>query len=144
MTEASSSNMTKVRKGQAPGNLSRASFQKHFQRSYFDPAFDGERAALARLERIAWDAYVDGRKAPVTRKAGAQFADPSYELSVEWLETRARLRKAAAKQKKHATRSRVLLICASARNDGSCPGEMSKTFRLVRIARATLKSAGID
>ena len=136
--------MTRVRKGQAPGNLSRASFQKHFRRSYFDPAFDGERAALTRLERIAWDAYVDERKAPVTRKAGVQFADPNYELSVEWLETRARLQKAAAKQKKHATRSRVLLICASARNDGSCPGEISKTFRLARAAQATLKSAGIE
>ena len=94
--------MTTVRKGQAPAQLSRASFRKHFQRSYFDPAYDTERVSLARLEQIAWEAYDEGRKAPLTRKAGAQFADPNYELSVEWLETRDRLRKAAAKQKKPA------------------------------------------
>ena len=37
--------------------------------------------------------------------------------------------------------SRVLLICASARNDGSCPGEMPKSFRLMQIARETLEQA---
>jgi multimeric flavodoxin WrbA len=32
-----------------------------------------------------------------------------------------------------------LLVCASARNDGTCPGEISKTFRLVGIVRAVLE-----
>jgi len=134
----------KVRKGQAPKQLSRAAFRERFQHLYYDPAFDAEREAIARLEKIAWDAYDEGRKAPITRKAGARFADPSYELSVEWLETRARLRKAEAKQKEPGTRSRVLVICASARNDGTCPGEISKTFRLANIAKATLGAAGIE
>jgi len=38
----------------------------------------------------------------------------------------------------------VLLICGSARNDGTCPGEMSKSFRLVEIARDTLAQSGIE
>lgn len=33
--------------------------------------------------------------------------------------------------------SRVLLICASPRTDETCPGEMSKTYRLTTTARAT-------
>ena len=40
--------------------------------------------------------------------------------------------------------SRVLLICGSARNDGTCPGEMSKSWRRVNTARSTLKKANID
>ena len=38
----------------------------------------------------------------------------------------------------------MLLICGSARNDGICPGEMSKTFRLLGIARETLEQADIQ
>ena len=38
----------------------------------------------------------EGRKAPVTRKAGAGYADPAYDLAVEWLDTKARLDAAQA------------------------------------------------
>ena len=36
--------------------------------------------------------------------------------------------------------SRVLLICGSARSDQTCPGEMSKTYRLCSTARGVLSS----
>jgi len=136
--------MSRIRKGQVAPFLPRAEFRERFYRSYFDPAFDVERDALQRLEAIAWKAYKGGNKAPRTRKAGAGFADPEYELSIEWSATRTRLRAAATIQKKASTRSRVLLVCGSARNDGSCPGEMSKSFRLVRIAKNVLDRSGID
>jgi multimeric flavodoxin WrbA len=136
--------MTTVRKGQWPGNLSREQFGKRFRDHFFDPAFDKERNAINRLEEIAWDGYVEGRKAPATRKAGPGFADPGYELSVEWSETRLRLLQAEARQKDPKTRSRVLVICASARNDGTCPGEISKTFRFSTTAREIFAEADIE
>ena len=136
--------MTTVRKGQAPPQLTRDAFRQHFMRSYYDPAFDAERDAIARLEAIAWNAYEEGRKAPLTRKAGAEFADPDYDLSVEWLDARARILDAAGRQKDPASPSRALVICASARNDGTCPGEISKTFRLSGVAQEILKGAGIE
>jgi multimeric flavodoxin WrbA len=136
--------MTKVRKGQAPGKLSRELFRERFLYSYFDPAFNAERDAIERLEAIAWDAYINGRKAPITQKAGPEFADPHFDLAVEWLETRKRLQQAAARQKDPATKSRVLVVCAAARNDGTCPGEMSKSFRLASLAREVLEGADID
>ena len=37
---------------------------------------------------VAWDAYAHGRKAPHMRKAGSEFADPDYDLSVDWLAAR--------------------------------------------------------
>jgi len=111
--------------------------------SFVDPAFRAEDPALARIEALAWDAYKEGRKAPHTRKAGEGFADPDYDLSTEWLETRARLQQAQADWKNPATPSRVLLVCGSARNDGTCPGEISKSWRLLNTAKTTLEGAGM-
>ena len=136
--------MTTIRKGQAPAKLDREAFGERFRQSFVDPAFEAAADAVARLEAIAWEAYREGRKAPRTRKAGAGYADPEYDLSVEWIATRARVHAALARQRDPASRTRVLLIAAAARNDGSCPGEMSKTYRLARIARNEIESAGAE
>jgi multimeric flavodoxin WrbA len=136
--------MTTVRKGQAPAVLSREAFHERFMQSFVDPAFRAEDTALARIEALAWDAYQEGRKAPHTRKAGEGFADPDYDLSTEWLATRERLQQAQARWKDPATPSRVLLVCGSSRNDGTCPGEISKTWRLLNTAKTTLEAAGME
>jgi multimeric flavodoxin WrbA len=136
--------MTTVRKGQAPPPLSREAFRERFEARFYDPAYDPEREAIARLEAIAWQAYEPGNTAPRTRRAGEGFADPDYELSIEWLETRDRLADAQARWSDPATPSRVLLIAGAARNDGSCPGEVSKTWRLAGIAREVIAAAGIE
>jgi multimeric flavodoxin WrbA len=112
---------------------------------FFDPAFDEHGGAIDTLEAVAWEAYEQGRKAPRTRPAGEGFADPAYEVSVEWLETRARLRKAQELHDSESEASRVLLICGSSRNDETCPSEMSKTFRLVQVAREAIEPhANVD
>ncbi|HVY07751.1 MAG TPA: flavodoxin family protein [Burkholderiales bacterium] len=136
--------MATVRKGQWPGKLSREEFRRRYRENFYDPAFADATGAIAQLEQIAWDAYSHGRKSPVTREAGAGFADPGYKLSVEWSETRLRLQRAEAEQKSPSTRSRALVVCASARDDGSCPGEMSKTFRLAGVVREVLGAEGIE
>jgi len=136
--------MTSIRTGQAPPPLERDAFRKRFLQSYYDPAYEAEAEAITRLEAIAWNAYKEGRKAPVTRKAGEGFADPGYELSVEWREARDRIARAQASWSHPDTTSRVLLICGSPRNDGTCPGENSKTFRMTELAREVLGKEGID
>jgi multimeric flavodoxin WrbA len=133
-----------IRKGQAPPSLTRDAFHERFMQDFVDPAFQTEAPALARLEEIAWQAYQDGRKAPVTAKAGSGFADPDYELSVEWRATRDRLDAAQTRWSQPQTPSRVLLVAGASRNDGTCPGEMSKTFRLAQIARETVQAHGIE
>ncbi len=109
-----------------------------------DPAFQAEEKALSRVEQIAWEAYQEGRKAPRTRKAGPGYADPEYELSIDWLAAKDRIEKAQAAWRNPATPSRVLLVCGSARNDGTCPGEISKTFRMLQWAEQTLQQAQIE
>ena len=136
--------MTTVRKGQAPARLERDEFHRKFIGQFFDPAFEAVAGELAKVEEIAWQAYQDKRKAPRTVKAGPGFADPDYDLSIEWKQARDRLLAAEAKQKDPATPSRVLVINASARNDGTCPSEMSKTWRMSNMAKETLAAQGIE
>ncbi len=136
--------MTKIRTGQALAPLTRAEFHERFATRFYDPAYAVESDSIARLEAIAWGAVQEGRKAPVTRPAGRGFADPTYEVSVQWLETRKRLRLAEKRWHDKATPSRVLVICGSARNDGTCPGEISKTWRFTESARHVVEGLGVQ
>ncbi|WP_183299306.1 flavodoxin family protein [Cupriavidus alkaliphilus] len=133
-----------VRKGQVTSPLPREVFRQRFLARFTDPAYRQEDEALDRLERIAWDAYAQSRKAPHTHKAGAGYADPEYDLSDEWRAASEAVRVAQQRQADPATRSRVLLVCAAARNDYTCPGEMSKSWRLAGRARERLEAQGIE
>ncbi len=133
---------TRVRTGQT-GAVSREVFRVRFHERFSDPAFQAEGEALRRLEAIAWHAYTENHKAPVTRKAGPDYADPDYDLSEEWRATADRLQQAQTRWKDPATPTRALVICGSPRNDGSCPGEMSKSYRLSSMVRDRLVNAGI-
>ncbi len=135
--------MSDVRKGQAPPPLDRDAFRTRFAQSFVDPAFAVEKDAIARLETIAWHAYEKGRKAPLTHAAGPGFVDPDYKLSDEWRATRDRIAAAQVRQRDPAAPSRVLVVIGAARNDGTCPGEISKTFRLATWAGEIFAQASI-
>jgi hypothetical protein len=120
--------MPEVRKGQGDMQISQDVFRERFRERFYDPEFERARADVDELADIAWRVYQESHKSPRTRAAGAGFADPSMQLSVQWLATRAAI---AAAQREHddpKSKSRVLLICGAARNDQTCPGEMSKTY----------------
>ena len=110
---------------------------------FIDPAFRAEDQSIARFEEITWQAYTGGRKAPFTQKAGPGYADPDYDLSVEWVAAKQRIDAAQLRWSNPSTLSRVLLICGSARNDGTCSGEIPKSLRLLGVARETLEHAGV-
>jgi multimeric flavodoxin WrbA len=134
----------RVRKGQFTGMHGRDAFGERFRQRFADPAFDAERDALRRIEVIAWEAYQQSRKAPRTHKAGPGFADPQYELSDDWRAAHERLKAAQQRWNDPQSPSRALIVACASRNDGSCPGEMSKTWRLAQIARETLGQAGTE
>ncbi len=124
-----------VRKGMPSAQLSKKEFARRFRDRFYDPAFSGADAELGKVIEIAWNAYDEYRKSPRTRPAGRGFADPTFELPLEWLETRHSIEAAERRQRDPKSPSRILLINGSSRSDQSCPGEMSKTFRLVTLAR---------
>ena len=132
------------RTGQAATMLEREAFRRRFELAFFDPRFDTEREAIARLEEIAWKNYCEGRKAPRTRPAGAGYADPAYALSDEWRTTRDAVQAAERAQRDAARPSRVLVIIGSPRNDGTCPGEISKTFRLANIVQEVFRAHAFE
>jgi len=136
--------MTTVRKGQAPDLVTRDEFGRRFRQEFVDPAYRAHDHALSALEQIAWEAYSEGRKAPNTQKAGPEFEDPDYDLSVEWRETRDRIQAADARRRDASSLSRVLVVCGSSRNDGTCPGEVSKTYRLAQTVCEQLRTGGIE
>jgi multimeric flavodoxin WrbA len=129
---------TRPRKGQGSVQLSRTQFLARLRERFHDPAFKDLAAEIERVAAVAWDGYNEYRKSPVRRPAGAGFADPSYQLPVEWLETREAIHAAERRQKSRKSPSRILLIAGAARHDQTCPGEMSKTFRLAQAARSVI------
>lgn len=133
-----------VRKGQGDTTLTREEFARRFREQFYYPAFEPLIAEIDKLTEVAWQAYDESRKSPRTRKAGPEFADPDYDLSIEWLQTRDAIREAQHRQSDPSLPRRVLLICGSSRSDPTCPGEMSKSFRLVQIARRVIASAGMQ
>ena len=136
--------MVEVRKGQTSFPIAREEFHARYRELFYDPNFDAEREAIARLEEIAWQNYLKSNKAPRTTKAGPGFADPQYKLSDEWRKTRDTLIAVEKKQKDAGTKSRVLMIVGASRNDGSCPGEISKSFRLAQAAEDVLRETGLE
>ena len=130
-----------ARKGQGDVKLSREEFARRLTERFYDPSFDRVRAEIDRIVDVAWESYDEYHKSPRKRKAGAGFADPDFELPIEWLETRSRILEAQTTQEDPAAPRRILLICGAARHDQTCPGEMSKTFRLVTLAREVIERA---
>ena len=121
------------RRGSPSPRLNESEFRQRFLAQFQDLAFEPLAAELDKVVGAAWDAYANSRKAPRTRKAGSEFADPGHELSVDWLATCDTIRKA---ERRHADRSRpaFLLISCSSRSEHTCPGEVSKSYRLVELA----------
>jgi multimeric flavodoxin WrbA len=137
--------LPKVRKGQGSVQLTREEFDRRLGERFYDPAFDGVREEIKRVMDVAWDGYEKYRKSPRRRKAGPGFADPEQELAIEWLEARERILAAEAKQREPQSPRRVLIVAGAARHDQTCPGEMSKTFRLATLAREVVEqSAGFE
>ncbi|MBR0821462.1 flavodoxin family protein [Bradyrhizobium liaoningense] len=120
-----------VREGMPPVKLSREAFEARYRSQFIDPAFAPLTRELDAIVGAAWDAYSHSRKAPLTRKAGEGFADPDYDLAVDWLDARAAILEAQRRHDDANEAPRILVINGSARSEHTCPGEMSKTWRLV-------------
>ncbi|HUG52924.1 MAG TPA: flavodoxin family protein [Vicinamibacteria bacterium] len=133
--------MPEVRKGQGDVQLSREEFGRRLRERFYDPAFDSVRGEVERVIDVAWDGYSEYRKSPRTRKAGPGFAFPDFDLPVEWLETRSRIQDAQRRHDDPSSPRRVLVVAGAARHDQTCPGEMSKTFRLATLAREVVEAA---
>ena len=120
--------------------LTKAQFRERFFARFYDPAFDEVKLELEKVFEKAWDGYIVYRKSPRKKPAGKGFADPTFALPIEWLDTRAKILAAAKRQKDPKSPSRILIVNGSTRSEHSCPGEISKTRRLAQQAQKTIES----
>lgn len=135
---ASSIATPRPRKGMPSPRLDEAEFKRRYRQHFFDPAFAPLADEIERIAAVAWEAYSQSRKSPVTRKAGPEFHDPDYDLSVDWLAARDAIHEARRRHEDATVQPRILIINSSSRSEHTCPSEMSKSYRLADIARETI------
>ncbi len=124
----------KVRKGMPSVQLTQEEFSKRVRQRFYDPTFTAVAPEIEKVISVAWKNYTEYHRNPRKRPAGRGFSDPKFPLPIEWLETRKAIQQAERRQKNHKSNSRILVINGSTRSDQTCPGEMSKTFRLAKMA----------
>jgi multimeric flavodoxin WrbA len=130
--------LPRVVKGDQNFTLDRAAFRERFMQRFHDPMYDDIAPELEKVFEVTWQNYKGYRKSPRIQKAGPGFADPEFTLPMEWLETRRQIQEAQRRQSDPKSLSRILVINGSARSDQTCPGEVSKTYRLAKIAREAI------
>lgn len=123
-----------IRKGMPSVQLTKDEFERRFRARFRDPAFADLGPSLQAIVDAAWDGYRHSRKAPLTRKAGPGFADPDYPIANDWLAAREAIRNAQSQHDDPERPPRILIINGSPRSEHTCPGEMSKTWRMVELA----------
>ncbi|HMI31635.1 MAG TPA: hypothetical protein VK527_07840, partial [Candidatus Limnocylindrales bacterium] len=139
--------LPRVVKGDQDFELDHDAFRARFFERFNDPMYDSISAELEKVFEVTWQNYHGNRKSPRTQKAGPEFADPEQKLPIEWLTTRRKIKEAQAHHDDPMGAARILVINGSARSDQTCPGEISKTYRLTKIAReaiAAQKGCEID
>ena len=75
----------------------------------------------------------------MTEKAGADLSNADYDLSVDWFAAQTAVESAQLRHDDDTLSARILLINGSSRSKHSCPGEMSKSYRLIEIAQQVIE-----
>jgi multimeric flavodoxin WrbA len=117
-------------------------FEKRYRARFVDPAFQHLENELNAIIGAAWDSSSHSRKAPLTRKAGPGFAHPDYEIAIDWFAARDAIKEAQRRHDDGRETPRILLVNGSSRSEHTCPGEMSKSWRLVKLAEPCLAQMG--
>jgi hypothetical protein len=99
--------VTDVRKGQGDVELTREQFEQRLRARCSDPEFASVSGAIGAIADVAWRACDEDDKSPSTRNAGPGFADPDFELPVEWLDAREAIQVGFHDEVRHAGRPPV-------------------------------------
>jgi len=124
--------------------LDHAEFERRLRARFQDPCFETVEPELRAVIDAAWRSYSANHKSPRTRKAGPEFADPDYDLSIDWLAARDAIRAAETQHRDKALPAKILVINGSARTNQSCPGETSKSYRLAKLAQTAIEGSGTE
>ncbi len=132
------------REGMPSPRLGESEFKERFRSQFQDPAFGPLQAELDKVAAAAWDGYANSRKSPATQKAGPTYAHQDYDLAVDWIAAKSAIEAAQRRNRDRSAPGRILIVNASSRSEHTCPGEMSKSFRLAEIAREIFDAARLE
>jgi multimeric flavodoxin WrbA len=132
-----------IRRGMPSVTLTKDEFERRFRDRFRDPVLSNLGDHLQAVIDAAWDGYHQSRKSPLTRKAGPGFVDPDYEIAFDWLAAREEIQKAQLRHDDPTETPRILVINGSPRSEHTCPGEMSKTWRMVEWAASIFRDMGL-
>lgn len=130
------------RKGMPSPQLEEAEFRRRYVSLFEDPAFEPLKAEIDKIAGAAWDAYENSRKSPYNRKAGPGYQDPNYDLSEDWIAAKHAIDRAQIHHDDRSLAPRILLINGSSRSEHTCPGEGSKSYRMLEMARQAIEDKG--
>src|SRR4029079_17967199 len=109
--------------------LGKEAFAERFKARFSDPEFDTAISHIDALIEIAWTDYCESHKSPRTQKAGSGFADPDYELAVDWLGARERIKAAELVHGERTGPSRILIINGSSGRHQTSSGQKPTTYQ---------------
>ena len=132
------------RKGMPDVHLDESEFRARFLKQFADPRFDDAKASLDEVAAIAFRNYDDGRKTPNSHPAGPDYADPDYKLSDDWRAAKKAIDQAQQEYEDPDQPPCILIVNGSSRSEHTCPGEMSKSWRLTEIAREICGVDGVE
>jgi hypothetical protein len=89
-------------------NLFAESSTGAFAVDLWTPAFEPLEKEIRALSAAAWDGYINSRKSPRTQKAGPGFADPDYDLAIDWINARDAI---ASAQRRHDVPRKTGAFC---------------------------------
>lgn len=131
------------RKGMPSVQLDEEEFRRRFLSQFADPAFEPLSIELDKVAAAAWQGYSEYRKSPRTQPAGPGYSDPAYELPEDWRAAKEAIDDARREHEDSGQPPSILIVNGSSRSEHSCPGEMSKSWRLTQIAAEACDRSGM-
>ena len=130
------------RKGMPSPQIDEAEFRKRFLSQFIDPAFD---PLEGRAGKVVGEPRGTAIPTTARRRARARRARSSPTRTttspIDWIGAREAVEQAQREHDDPDQPPCILLVNGSSRSEHTCPGEMSKSWRLLEIAR---EICGVD
>lgn len=134
----------KIRKGQPSTVLSKADYEKRWRQQFPDQAFANVTEELKSVFEASWTFYETQKKYVESAPIGTGYQNPEFQAPVAWLRTKKKMEDAQFRNRDLTQRKRILVVCASSRNEHTCPSEVSKSSRLAKRAQELVERSGLE
>ena len=134
-----------VRKGQGDVKLTREEFERRLRERFYDPEFEKVERTDRRRDRRRVEGLRRVPQEPAHAKGRTRLRQSRFRAAGRMArDARAHSARRSVSTTTPAAAAACCSSCGAARHDQTCPGEMSKTFRLASLAREEVERAGVE